>query len=67
MANPRFTRLELQITRVAQRLGLCKKLLFGATGLAAIIGPIVFGLHEAPQSYAQSPAQSTPATTLKYE
>ena len=53
----RITRIMTQ--RLANRLSAGRKLLLAAAGIAAIGGPIAFGLLNAPQSRAQSPGQNT--------
>ncbi|MGC9945957.1 MAG: M56 and DUF3738 domain-containing protein [Bryobacteraceae bacterium] len=55
----RITRIMTQ--RAANKLTFGRKLLLLVAGIAALAGPIVFGLMNAPQSLAQSPAAtSTP-------
>jgi bla regulator protein BlaR1 len=53
--------LKKRITRImtlklAKRLSFGRKALLAAAGIAALTGPVVFGLMNAPQSRAQSPA-----------
>jgi len=50
----RVTRIMTQ--RAANSLGFGRKLLLAAAGVAAVAGPIVFGLMDAPPSRAQSDA-----------
>src|ERR1700691_545838 len=53
--------VRIMTQRAANKLGFGRKLLLAAAGIAALAGPIVFGLMDAPQSRAQSPeAFSTP-------
>jgi bla regulator protein BlaR1 len=55
----RVTRIMTQ--RLAKKLSFGRKVLLAAAGMAAVAGPVVFGLMNAPQSRAQSPAAtSTP-------
>ena len=55
--------VRIMTQRVANKLSLGRKLLLSAAGIAAVAGPIVFGLVNAPQSRAQSQqaAIGTPA------
>ncbi|MGA2574710.1 MAG: M56 and DUF3738 domain-containing protein [Bryobacteraceae bacterium] len=50
---------------VVKKLSFGRKMLLAAAGMAAVAGPIVFGLMNAPQSRAQSPAaDSKPRPTF---
>jgi uncharacterized protein (TIGR03435 family) len=55
----RITRIMTQ--RGANQLSFGRKLLLAAAGLAAVAGPIIVGLMNAPQSRAQSPAATSTA------
>jgi len=58
--------VRIMTQRVANKLSLGRKLLLAAAGLAAVAGPIVFGLMNAPQGRAQSPAAtSAPRPTFE--
>ena len=58
--------VRIMTQRVAQKLSFGRKLLLAAAGMAAVAGPIVFGLMNAPQSRAQSPAATgTPAPAFE--
>jgi bla regulator protein BlaR1 len=48
--------------RVARDLNFTKKLALSAVGIAALAGPIIVGVINAPPLRAQSPAQSAPTT-----
>jgi len=48
--------IRIMTGRGAKHLGFGRKLLLAAAGLAAVAGPIGFGLMNAPQTLAQSPA-----------
>jgi uncharacterized protein (TIGR03435 family) len=53
--------VRIMTQRAANKLSFGRKLLLAAAGIAALAGPIVFGLMNAPQVRAQSPAAfSTP-------
>lgn len=52
----RITRIMNQ--RLANRLTFGRKLLLGAAGIAAVAGPVLFGLLNVPQSRAQSPTHA---------
>jgi uncharacterized protein (TIGR03435 family) len=51
------------INRIAQMLDLRRKLLLAATGVAAVIGPVVIGVLNTPQVQAQS----QPARPLEFD
>ena len=56
--------LKKRITRImtlklAKKLSFGRKALLAAAGIAALTGPVVFGLMNAPQTRAQSPAPTT--------
>jgi len=53
--------------QVAQRMNLGKKLLLGATGVAAVAMPIVLGLAHSAQLLAQSRAEDAAASLPKFE
>jgi bla regulator protein BlaR1 len=50
---------------VANNLGLGRKLLLAAAGVAAVVAPIVFGLMNAPLSRAQAPAPVSPTPSFE--
>jgi uncharacterized protein (TIGR03435 family) len=51
--------VRIMTQRVARKLSFGRKLLLATAGIAAVAGPIVFGLMNAPQSRAQSPAPAS--------
>jgi uncharacterized protein (TIGR03435 family) len=53
--------VRIMTQRLTDKLAFGKKLLLASAGIAAVAGPIVFGLLNAPPSRAQSPAPSTPS------
>jgi uncharacterized protein (TIGR03435 family) len=54
--------VRIMTQRITNNLDLGKKLLLATAGMAAIAGPIVFGLLNAPPSRAQSPAPQSADT-----
>src|SRR5580658_1937427 len=57
--------VRIMTQKVAYKLSFGRKVLLAAAGMAAVAGPIVFGLMNAPQSRAQSPAAaSTPRASF---
>jgi uncharacterized protein (TIGR03435 family) len=48
--------VRIMTERMANKLSLSTKLLLAGVGIAAVAGPVVFGLMNAPQIRAQSPA-----------
>jgi bla regulator protein BlaR1 len=57
--------VRIMTQRVTSNLGPGRKLLLAAAGVAAVAGPIVFGLMNAPQSRAESPAAVSPAPAFE--
>jgi uncharacterized protein (TIGR03435 family) len=53
--------VRIMTQRLVTRLDFGKKLLLASAGIAAVAGPIVFGLLNAPPSRAQSPVSNAPA------
>ena len=51
--------VHIMTERVANQLGLARKLLLTAIGIAVITVPIVFGLMNPPQTHAQAPAATS--------
>ena len=58
--------VRIMTQRLARKLSFGRKVLLAAAGMAAVAGPIVFGLMNAPQSRAQSqPASATPRPSFE--
>jgi uncharacterized protein (TIGR03435 family) len=57
----------IMIHRVASKLGLPKKVLLGAVGMAFVLGPVVFGTSNPLSIRAQSQAQSTRGIVPSFE
>jgi bla regulator protein BlaR1 len=51
---------DIMTHRIAQKLDLARKVLIAVFGMAAVAGPIVFGLMNAPPSRAQEQAKTDP-------
>jgi uncharacterized protein (TIGR03435 family) len=51
--------IRIMTQQLAKKLSFGRKVLLAAAGMLAIAGPIVFGLMNAPQTRAQSPAPTT--------
>jgi uncharacterized protein (TIGR03435 family) len=58
--------VRIMTQRLADKLSLGRKLLLAAVGIAAVAGPVLFGLLSAPQVRAQS-AQTTGTTLPPFE
>lgn len=55
---------KIMANHVVIRMNLGRKVLLGTVGALLLGGPIVVGLLNAPQGYAQSPSQDTTVTTF---
>ena len=53
--------------RIAYRLNFGRKLLLAGVGVVTVVGPVLFGLVNAPQIHASSQAQITTAATPVFE
>jgi uncharacterized protein (TIGR03435 family) len=58
--------IRIMTQRLENKLSFCRKLLLAAIGIAALAGPVVFGLLNAPQIRGQSP-QKTGAPSPSFE
>jgi len=54
--------VRIMTERAGRKLSFGRKVLLAAAGMAAVAGPIIFGLLNAPQSRAQSPAPASAPT-----
>ncbi|MGH9584674.1 MAG: M56 family metallopeptidase, partial [Bryobacteraceae bacterium] len=59
--------VRIMTQRVAHRIDFARKALLAAAGTLAVAGPLVFGLMNASQGRAQSPARATTAAKPKFE
>jgi bla regulator protein blaR1 len=59
--------VQIMTKRVARKLDFSRRLLLGASGVAAVALPIVFGLTGPTQSRAESQAQNAAGTGLVFE
>lgn len=57
--------VRIMTPRLAKELSIPRKALLATAGLAAIAGPILFGLFNAPQSRAQSPEAGGPPRSFE--
>jgi uncharacterized protein (TIGR03435 family) len=57
----------IMMNRTTRNLEWSKKLLLTMMGVAAVVGPVIFGLLHATQSKAEPQAQNGPSITLAFE